>query len=98
MWNRQFGLRFRAGIRFVPLSRSEEEFVDEQIALVRADRPLVDPVAVITTLMESLTNSSVTSIPPAPATPFGRTGGPDDKGDDDDDDIIEDLRDIVSSI
>jgi hypothetical protein len=90
MWSRQSDKRFRAGIRFVPLTRSEEQFINEQIALVRTHQPLQDPVAVITTIMESLTNSSV----PASASP-GQTQAP--TGKDDDEDIIDDLRNIVSS-
>jgi hypothetical protein len=93
MWSKEVERRHRAGIRFVPLSRSEEKFIDEQIALVRADKPLKDPVAVITTIMESLTHSSATSSPAASLSrePVGKSA------DDDDDDIISDLRDIVSS-
>lgn len=93
MWSRAAGQRFRAGIRFVSLTRSEEQFINDQIALVRADKPLQDPVAVITTIMESLTNSSAASSPtaPPPAKP-GTEGRPND----DDEDIIGELRDIAS--
>jgi len=89
MWNRQHGNRYRAGIRFVPLTREEEQFIDGQIKLVRADKPLQDPVAVITTIMESLTNSTAASSPTAP---------PASSGENDDEDIIDELRDIVSSV
>lgn len=93
MWSRQSGQRYRAGIRFVPLTRTEERFIDQQIALVRADKPLRDPVAVITTIMESLTHSSAAAVPTAPQAPARAEKSPDD----DDDDIIGDLRSIVSS-
>jgi hypothetical protein len=94
MWSRAAGQRFRAGVRFVPLTRSEEKFINDQIALVRADKPLQDPVAVITTIMESLTHSSAASSPtaPPPAKPSAE-GRPDD-----DEDIIGELRDIASKI
>ena len=96
MWSRQAGQRFRAGIRFIPLSRSEEQFINEQIGLVRANKPLQDPVAVITTIMESLTNSSAAASPTSPPAEPRR---PEKTGTDgDDEDIIGDLRDIVASI
>ena len=95
MWSRPAGHRFRAGVRFVPLTRSEEQFISDQIALVRADKPLQDPVAVITTIMESLTNSSAASSPTAPPPAKPEAG---EKPDGDDEDIIGELRNIASSI
>jgi hypothetical protein len=96
MWSRPVGKRFRAGIRFIPLLRSEEQFINDQIALVRADKPLQDPVAVITTIMESLTNSSAASFPTAPPPPPPNASGKPDDGEDED--IIGELRDIISSV
>ncbi|NTW57571.1 MAG: PilZ domain-containing protein [Nitrospirae bacterium] len=54
MWSRQVGYSYRAGIQFVPLSRDAEEFVDSQVSLLRDDKPLHDPTAVISTIMGSL--------------------------------------------
>lgn len=95
MWSRQLDRRFRAGIRFVPLTWSEEQFIDGQIQLVRADKPLKDPVAVITTIMESLTHSSAASAPTAPPPAPARPGASGESGDDED--IIDELRNIVTS-
>lgn len=54
LWSRQVGDNFRGGIQFVPLSRDSEQFVNSQIDLLRDHQPLVDPKAVISTIMESM--------------------------------------------
>lgn len=94
MWNRPAGDRHRGGVRFVPFTRAEEKFIDEQIALVRSGQPLQDPVSVITTLMESLTHAGSVETAPPPA-PQPEPLAP--SGNSDDDDIIGELRKIVSS-
>src|SRR5512135_970479 len=40
MWRRQAGEKQRAGIRFVPLTASEEQMIREQFELLRANRPM----------------------------------------------------------
>lgn len=57
MWAKKEFRRYRAGIRFISLSRYEEQFIGEQVALVRARRPLTNPEAVIATIMRSLTGT-----------------------------------------
>lgn len=54
MWSRQVGYNYRAGIQFVPLSRDAEEFVNSQVSLLRDHKPLHDPTAVISMIMESM--------------------------------------------
>ncbi len=54
MWSKRQGTRYRAGIRFVPLSRDEEQYVQEQVSCSRPHSPLRDPEAIITTLIESI--------------------------------------------
>ena len=54
MWSRQVGYNYRAGIQFVPLSRDAEEFVDSQVSLLRDHKPLSNPTAIISTIMESM--------------------------------------------
>ncbi len=54
MWSRADGRNFRAGIQFVPLSRSQEQYVQEEVSMVRGHAPLRNPEAIIATIMESL--------------------------------------------
>lgn len=54
LWSRQAGKTFRAGIQFVPLSRSEEMYVQNEVAMVRGHEPLRNPEAIIATIMDSL--------------------------------------------
>ena len=54
MWSRQVGSNYRAGIQFVPLSRDAEEFVNSQVSLLRDHKPLSNPTAIISTIMESM--------------------------------------------
>jgi len=54
MWSRQAGPSFRAGIQFVPLSRAQEQYVQEEVAMVRGHAPLRNPEAIIATIMDSL--------------------------------------------
>jgi hypothetical protein len=58
MWSRQHAPNFRAGIQFVPLSRSEEQYVQEEVAMLRGHAPLRNPEAIIATIMESLNRKS----------------------------------------
>ncbi|MDA8099257.1 MAG: hypothetical protein M0042_06495 [Nitrospiraceae bacterium] len=57
MWSRPVGTNHRAGIRLVQLTQDEEQFIEGQISLIRANKPLDNPVAVMTTIMEALTDS-----------------------------------------
>ncbi len=54
MWSSQADPGFRAGIQFVPLSRAEEHYVQEEVAMVRGHAPLRNPEAIIATIMDSL--------------------------------------------
>ena len=54
MWSRQVGYIFRAGIQLVPLSREAEQFVQEQVGLLRSHQPLRQPEAIMSTIMASL--------------------------------------------
>ncbi len=54
MWSRQEGPNFRAGIQFVPLSRSQEQYVQQEVSMVRDRAPLRNPEAIIATILESL--------------------------------------------
>jgi hypothetical protein len=54
MWSKQSGSRFRAGIKFVPLSRDEEAYVHEQVKQSHPSKPIHDPARIISTLLESV--------------------------------------------
>lgn len=54
MWSRREGPSFRAGIQFVPLSQAQEQYVQEEVAMVRGHAPLRNPEAIIATIMDSL--------------------------------------------
>jgi hypothetical protein len=54
MWSRQVGYNFRAGIQLVPLTREAEQFVQDQVKLLRAHHPLRHPEAIMATIMECL--------------------------------------------
>ncbi len=54
MWSRQQDNRYRAGIRFVPLSRHEEQYLQEQIAWSLPHTPVRDPEAIIDSIINSL--------------------------------------------
>jgi hypothetical protein len=54
MWSREQDGRYRAGIRFVPLSRDEEQYVQKQVAWSRPHAPVHDPEMIINTIIHSL--------------------------------------------
>jgi len=54
MWSKQSGSRFRAGIKFVPLSRDEEAYVHEQVKQSLPRKPIHDPARIISTLLETV--------------------------------------------
>ncbi|HEX9019776.1 MAG TPA: PilZ domain-containing protein [Nitrospirota bacterium] len=54
IWSKQIGKRYRAGIRFVPLSPQEEQAIQNQGAPSGIQTPLINPERVVATLIESL--------------------------------------------
>jgi hypothetical protein len=54
VWSKQHGARYRAGIKFLFLSRDAEQSVQERLARLKAHTPLRDPEEIIATLMESI--------------------------------------------
>jgi len=54
VWSKQHGPRYRAGIRFLFLSRDQEQSVQERLARLKEHTPLRDPEEIIATLMESI--------------------------------------------
>ena len=54
VWSKQLGTKYRAGIKFLPLSRDEERSVQEHLSRSKPHTPLRDPEKIIATLMESI--------------------------------------------
>jgi hypothetical protein len=55
MWSRQVGDKFRAGVRFVPLSILEETTIRQQLDQTKSRKPLQIPERVIAAIMASMT-------------------------------------------
>ena len=55
VWSRQVGGKFRAGVRFVPLTREKELLVQDRITALRPLEPLHNPEVVISTILEAMT-------------------------------------------
>lgn len=89
MWARNDNRKYHAGIRFISLSRHEEQFIQDQVALIRANKPLTNPEAVLATIMRALTGTS--TIPAGPKRTSGkRSGGGDDP--------MGDIQDMISKL
>jgi hypothetical protein len=54
MWCNQIGSRYRCGIRFVSLTRVEEEHLRYQVEQVKPFEPVRDPDRIITRLNGSI--------------------------------------------
>ncbi len=59
MWSKQFGGRYRGGIKFVPLSVEEEQSTEQRLT---GSGPFRDPTAIVDTIIESLKKSGGGSI------------------------------------
>jgi hypothetical protein len=55
VWAKKVGTKYRAGIKFVPLSRDKELLVQGRIDAIRPHQPLHDPEVIISTILESMT-------------------------------------------
>lgn len=56
MWSKVRDGKYRAGIRFVPLSRDEEQYIQEHIAWSLPNKPVRDPETIVNTIIHSLKN------------------------------------------
>jgi hypothetical protein len=55
VWAKKVGTKYRAGIKFVPLSRDKELLVQGRIDAIRPFQPLNNPEVIISTILESMT-------------------------------------------
>lgn len=53
MWTKPFGDCYRAGIKFVQLSRREESYLQEQTLRAMPMKPVQDPERILSSLLES---------------------------------------------
>jgi hypothetical protein len=51
IWSKQLGAKYRAGIKFLTLSRDAEQSVQERLARLKPHTPLRDPEEIIATLI-----------------------------------------------
>lgn len=58
MWSKPLGNKYRAGIKFAPLSPDEEQGIQEKLA---GSGPLRDPTVIVDTILESLKKSGAES-------------------------------------
>jgi hypothetical protein len=54
VWSKQLGTKYRAGIKFLIMSRDAEQSVQERLARLKPHTPLRDPEKIIATLMGSI--------------------------------------------
>lgn len=54
LWSGQVGERYRAGIKFLALSREEEHAVQNHVDEAGHHRPLMNPERIVSSLIESL--------------------------------------------
>ena len=55
VWAKKVGTKYRAGIKFVPLSRDKELLVQDRIDAIRPLQSLHNPEVIISTILESMT-------------------------------------------
>jgi hypothetical protein len=57
LWGKQAGEKYRAGIRFVPLSHDKERLVQDQIDAIRPLQPLPNPEVIVSTILDAMTQN-----------------------------------------
>jgi len=62
VWSKQVGGKYRAGVRFVPLSREKELLVQDRITSVHPLQPLHNPEVVISTILEAMTQDKTEGV------------------------------------
>jgi len=99
VWSRQVGEKYRAGVRFVSLSREKELFVQDRVTSLRPLEPLHNPEVVISTILEAMTRDSheVQSEPDPPSRDELKTLRSAD-GTPTEDDLIAQLRAMLNTL
>jgi hypothetical protein len=55
VWAKAAGERYRAGVKFVPLSHSKEQLVQDRMTSTQPSQPLHNPEVIISTILEAMT-------------------------------------------
>jgi len=99
VWSKQVGNKYRAGVRFVPLTREKELLVQDRITAVRPLEPLHNPEVVISTILEAMTQDTneVKSEPDPPSNNELKTLRSED-GTPTEEDLIAQLRSMLSAL
>jgi hypothetical protein len=58
LWSGQVGDRYRAGIKFLALSREEERTLQNHVKEAGHNRPLMNPEKLVSSLLDSLKNDA----------------------------------------
>lgn len=99
LWGKQAGERYRAGIRFVPLTHDKERIVQEQIDAIRPLQPLPNPEVIVSTILEAMTqNPPEDKQPPARPEAANMTALRADVDTPTEEDLIAQLRSMLSSL
>lgn len=99
VWSRQVGNKYRAGVRFVPLTREKELLVQDRITAVRPLEQLPNPEVVISTILEAMTEDQTggQKIPDPPSPDELKTMRSAD-GTPTEEDLIAQLRSMLSAL
>jgi hypothetical protein len=99
LWSRQTGEKYRAGIRFVPLSHDKERLVQDQIDAIRPLQPLPNPEVIVSTILEAMTqNQPEGRQSPAQSDPADLTALRTADDAPTEEDLIAQLRSMLSSL
>jgi hypothetical protein len=99
VWSRQKDGKYRAGVKFIPLSRDKELLVQERIAVMRPNQPIHNPEVIIATILESMTRSETGgSAPPDQPDPVDLKALRSAEETSKEEDLIAQLRDMLSSL
>jgi len=100
LWGKQAGEKYRAGIRFVPLSHDKERLVQDQIDAIRPLQPLPNPEVIVSTILDAMTqNQPESPQPPAQSDPADMTAlRTADDNTPTEEDLIAQLRSMLSSL
>jgi len=99
VWSKQVGSKYRAGVRFVPLTREKELLVQDRITAVRPLEPLHNPEVVIATILEAMTQDQTDTrqTPDQPSSDELKTMRSAD-GTPTEEDLIAQLRSMLSAL
>ena len=99
VWAKKSGAKYRAGIKFVPLSRDKERLVQDRIDAMRPFQPLQDPGVIISTILAAMTRDQTgeqrTPDPASPADLQALRSGEDTPTEED---LIAQLRNMLASL